>query len=377
MNNYQILLYNDLMKLTDDEAFYYADRQLDDKWYRIFNYRLASYTEFQKPGAMECRGHMFEITEEGPYAIVVRLAALPMEKFFNLNENPFTMDLDLTEIESVMLKADGSLISTFIHENQLRLKTKGSLESDQAIAAMRWLELSRNEIFKQILTLVTERYNGTVNMEWCAPDNRIVIGYENAHLKILNIRDCETGKYADGDWVELFGNILNEHWIEYEYPENKVEFIESVPAMQKIEGYVIRLTSGQHVKIKTTWYLALHHTKDSINTPRRLYETVLAEGTDDMRSLFHDDPLAIKLIEDMEKFVEEKYNHLVDVVERYYKTNKDMERKEYAILGQKELKGKEFGLAMMKYTGKNVDYKAFMTKNWKYYGLKDEKVEVE
>ena len=62
--------------------------------------------------------------------------------------------------------------------------------------------------------------------------------------------------------------------------------------MQNIEGYVIRLASGQRVKIKTAWYLALHHTKDSINSPRRLFEAVLEEATDDMRSLFYDDKLA-------------------------------------------------------------------------------------
>lgn len=90
-----------------------------------------------------------------------------------------------------------------------------------------------------------------------------------------------------------------------------------------------------------------------------------------MRTLFHDDKLAIKMIEEMEVFVEGKYNHMVDVVERFYERNKHMERKEFAILGQEELERSHFGLAMMKYTGKEVDYKGFMKKNWKNYGLKD------
>ena len=155
------------------------------------------------------------------------------------------------------------------------------------------------------------------------------------------------------------------------------KIIHSVDDMQGVEGVVFRLASGQRVKKKGSWYLALHHTKDSINTPRRLYEAVLEEATDDMRSLFHDDPLAIKLITEMEEFVEVRFNHLVDTVERFYERNKELERKDYAILGQEELTRMQFGLAMNKYTGKTFSYKDVMKKAWKSFGLKDEKVEAE
>ena len=66
-------------------------------------------------------------------------------------------------------------------------------------------------------------------------------------------------------------------------------------------------------------------------------EAVLEEATDDLRTLFHDDPLVIKMIEEMELFVEHKYNSLVSTVEAFYTENKDLERKEYAIKGQAEL----------------------------------------
>ncbi|UQJ95715.1 RNA ligase 1 and tail fiber attachment catalyst [Klebsiella phage CPRSB] len=34
---------------------------------RIFNYRMASYTDWLKPGALECRGIMFEMDGDTPY----------------------------------------------------------------------------------------------------------------------------------------------------------------------------------------------------------------------------------------------------------------------------------------------------------------------
>jgi len=101
----------------------------------------------------------------------------------------------------------------------------------------------------------------------------------------------------------------------------------------------------------------------------------LEEATDDLRTLFHDDELAIQMIVDMETFVEGKYNHMVDSVERFYERNKHMERKEFAILGQEELNRMYFGLAMQRYVGKDVDYKTFLKGKWKHLGLKDEKVE--
>ncbi|WP_333997418.1 RNA ligase, partial [Pseudomonas aeruginosa] len=54
--------------------------------FRIFSYNFASYTDWCLDDALECRGIMFEIDENGP----VRIASRPMEKFFNLNETPFT-----------------------------------------------------------------------------------------------------------------------------------------------------------------------------------------------------------------------------------------------------------------------------------------------
>ncbi len=376
MNVYRENLYNDLMSLVDsNEAFFFADRVLDDQTYRLFNYRLASYTDFLLPGAMECRGVMFNITD----LKAVELVSLPMEKFFNLNENPMTMDLDLSTVVGAEYKADGSLISTYLHNKELRLKTKGSIESDQCIAAMKYLEQDEHADLKLALGVLAE-LGYTVNMEWCAPDNRIVLGYMEPVLTVLNVRRMHDGEYTDIFKPSAMGNPtfdpVREAWIDSVDVDHTfatwAEFIEDIPAMTGVEGFVILMESGQRVKIKTEWYLVQHRAKDSINYPRRLFEAVLAEATDDLRTLFHDDLLVIQRIEEMELFVEGKYNHLVDTVERFYERNKHMERKEYAILGQKELIKMHFGLAMSKYTGKEVKYKEFMAKKWKEFGLKDE-----
>jgi len=368
MNQYQQTLYDQLIALTSTtDAFFFADHTHERIKYRIFNYRLASYSLFCLPSAQECRGIMFELDECGD---AIRLAALPMHKFYNLHENPFTMDVDLTTVDRIMVKSDGSLISTYMHGSEMRLKSKGSLASVQAIDAMEWLNKYENIDFKMDLLHFT--LNGhTVNLEWVGPDNRIVLGYEQSALIVLNIRDTATGLYRPASMSTF---------IDYSYPNVKtddvVSFVESVPRMtDSIEGFVCITTDGLWFKLKTEKYLSLHRTKDSINCPRRLFDACVDDAVDDMRSMFYDDPQAIVLIDEMQEFVDTRYNHMVSTVETFFATNERYDRKDFAITAGQELTKQEFGLVMNLYMQRPVDYKASMKKNWKNYGISNEKTE--
>lgn len=375
MNSYQTTLWQQSMALVkSSESFYHIDRFLDGKWFRIFNYRLASYTEFMNPGATELRGHTYEIDREGDSAAVIRLVSHPFPKFFNYRENPLTMDLDLTKVVEIAHKMDGSLISSFYVDgfDDVRLKTKGSLDSEQCIDAMNWLNTEENLAFKREI-IGAERLGYTVIMEWVAPNNRIVIGYDEPKLVVLGVRSREDGSYIFVDDVDpdVFPEIAK-RWTKVERVTEPSQFLATVPDMTGIEGFVCRMDDGTFFKLKCSAYVALHHSKDSINSPRRLFEAVLEEASDDLRSLFYDDPVAIKLINEMERFVDAKYNHLVSSVDGFFEHNKHLDRKDYAILGQRELEPMFFGLAMNRYIGREVNYKTFLKGKWKELGLKDE-----
>src|SRR5208282_813321 len=245
----QMRIYNNLMKYVEEgEVFFKADQEFKGKLYRIFSYRLGAYTPFMQPDALEGRGIMFELDDQ--YNMPVRLAARTMHKFFNLNENPSTMNLNLEQdnIALVMNKVDGSLISTYLdHEDELQLKSKTSLGSDQV--QMAWKVVNRDIYLKDLLTDMT--HNGlTVNLEYLGPDNRIVIGYEKPELRILNARYREDGSY-------LF-NLLDEKDAEYQVQHFDSTFkLESLEDAQGFEGVVVVLKSGEWFKAKTPWYAAL------------------------------------------------------------------------------------------------------------------------
>ena len=376
MNLYQQQLWDDLMHLVDtNEAFFFADKEMEGKWFRLFNYRMASYTDFCLPNALECRGHTFEITEEGKTAEPLRIASMPFQKFFNLNENPMTMNIDLATVVEIGNKCDGSLISSYLleegNQESLRLKTKGSLDSDQAIAAFSWLNLPMNEKYKKEIAQL-DSAGFTVNLEWCSPDNRIVLNYEEPVLTVLSVRSRVVGSYLFYEQIENIGiypEIIS-RWTERKEVNQPEITIPLIYEETGVEGVVCRTDENLFFKVKCDAYCALHHMKDNINHPRRLYECVLLEATDDMKSLFHDDPSAIGIIEEMEDKVRVLYNNLSDTVERYYERNKHLERRDYAILGQQELTKLQFKLAMNKYLEHEFSYNEYMIKHWKNFGIK-------
>jgi T4 RnlA family RNA ligase len=370
------LLFKDLMTLCDNhEEFYFVDQEHQTDWYRIFNYRLASYQHWLLRGALECRGITFLLDAgERPLDIVSR----PFEKFFNLYENPFTMDLDLDRVVEILDKMDGSIISSVATGSGFIMKSKGSLSSDQAIAAN---TLIRTKEYALLHDYIWDRVNEhrTVIMEYVGPTNRIVLSYEKPALVVLGVRCNITGAYTSlSEVMETYPAIapflVKSLGVDEYFTAD--QFVDRIPYMTGVEGYVLELDSGLRVKVKTMWYVALHRLKDSINSQRRLFEAVVNETADDVKAAYHDDEIAIATIEEMEGKVTEIFHNLVRTVEDFYNTNKHLERKPYAILGQEELSKMHFGLAMTLYLGKEVDYKAFMIKHRKDYGIKDDPANV-
>ena len=377
--------YENLMKLVEkDEAFHYKDFTLDSKVYRIFNYRLASWTSFQEPNALNCRGIMFDISDEAN----VKLVSLPPEKFFNYEEGG--IDHTIGRLGDKMIKMDGSLISTYEHNGDIYLKSKASLFSSQANVSMAFLNAPENALFKEeVARLVKQGY--TVNMEYTSPENRVVIPYQKEELTVLSVRSNETGEnfFASklARLLEAKGGFthITEHLVKFEdlrdFTGTHSKFVEAVREEQEGEGYVIEIEVNEKesylVKVKNLKYIALHQTKDSVNSSRRLFEAIINEASDDLRSMFADDAYVLNKIAEMEAQVQPVYNHIIKTVEDFHAENKDLARKDYAIKATKD--HPEFmGLLMNSYLGKTNNYKEFAIKHrTDLFRIKDEELELD
>ena len=323
-------MFDNLMALCDnsDRRFFYTDdTSALGTSFRIFSYNYASYSDWMLPDALECRGIMFEMDGDVP----VRIASRPMEKFFNLNENPLTMNIDLSKVSYLMAKEDGSLISTYYDGGGVRFKSKGSIKSEQCMAAKGILiDITHAELADRLLELVQNNY--TANFEYVAPTNRIVLAYQERELILLNIRDNDTGEYVPYD--EIYKDpILRKYLVnQYEVPEG--DWVKEVKATQGIEGYVAVMEDGSHFKLKTDWYVVLHTTRDSINSNENLFTAVVEGASDDLKALYADDEYSYKKIEAFEAAYLTAMSDLLNVVQEFYTEYKGRDRKTYAIAAQ-------------------------------------------
>lgn len=367
-------LYNNMLTLVEQsDAFEYKDHiSPGGGKYRIVSYRLAQYSDFLIPGALESRGTMYHIDDNGN---LIDIAARTPVKFFNAFENPFTMfadDIGIDDVQLAMTKLDGSLISTFMDvDGVLRTKSHSSLSSDHALNSTALIH--KDPVFYDEL-LELNKLGYTVNMEYTSPVYRIVLPYTEDNLSVLNARHMYTGEYMAPEELKKYPALYSssvffmQGSIHETFPTegNLKKICEDIRTnFRGVEGFVVALKNGQYFKVKTDWYCNLHYRKESITLPNRLFTIVLNKQSDDLRQLFHDDQFSLKCIEIMEQLVFTCYNKLVKDVETFVEENKNLPRKEFAMSVQKTVSNEmgRRGLIFTLLDGKNPDYAAAMQKN--------------
>ena len=154
---------------------------------RILNYTAkATYSRHWNEATVACRGLILDDAD--------RVVARPFPKFFGPSE-PDAPAIPTGRQMEVTAKLDGSLGIAYTHpEGDVRLATRGSLVSRQAIEATRiWREKYRHVAIPEGVTPL---------FEIIYPDNRIVLDYgEMRDLVLLALIDTETG--ADIDPADL------------------------------------------------------------------------------------------------------------------------------------------------------------------------------
>jgi len=306
-------LYNGLMQLpVASPIFYFQDFPVrDDYYYRIFDYNIAVYTSFQLPYGTECRGVMFLMKGK----TVIDIASRPMHKFFNYKENPeSTFDCDISEVE-IITKADGSLMSSYLNlDSEIKLKSKGSIKSDVANDANKHLiELNDELLMSDIRALESE--GCTVNFEWTAPFNCIVLRYKEPKLTVLNVRNRYTGEYIPHKLLQQYPGI-KKYLVNFDPAVDLAqftklsEFREFIRKMDYIEGYIVKHKT-LWVKMKTDWYCNLHTSKFSISSDKQLFFAFVDGRLDDLRQIVDNDPYFTDRIEKAEKIFLSKIESLI------------------------------------------------------------------
>jgi len=231
----------------------------------IWNYsEKCQYEEKWDSVSLMCRGLVTD--NEG------NIVARPFNKFFNIEENKFTP----TENFEVYDKMDGSLIISFYYNGELVVASRGSFTSDQAIAAKK---------------LLSEKYNPNNGMlpgytylfEFIAPWNRIVVDYGDVEkLVVLGVIETETGKEVE------FSEMENDGFdIVKKYDGIKDYSILKSTIKDNEEGFIVRFSNGDRIKIKGTEYLRLHKIMTNVSTTG-IWE--MLKNGDDVTEILKDVP---------------------------------------------------------------------------------------
>ncbi len=337
--NTHLELFNNLYTLTqeEDSSFHINEWFFNNHKLFVFDYHQASYTDFMKPSAIEARGITFHVDDNNKFKSLV---SLPMQKFFNYKENPSVIGIEHYKVERAMFKEDGSLISSMLLNNELFLKSKGSPESEQAVISTKLLYNDKHLYLK---TLDLEKQHYTVNFEYTAPSNRIVLPYTESKLTVLNARNRLNGEYLS------YEDLINHFGIDYVVTTHDdltgitaEELLEKTKPLVDIEGFVavLRDPETNHsviTKYKTDWYKKKHQIKDSINHrtlegKKAIFFLTLEGHIDDIRQDFADDPLSTYSLNIVEEKTIKFFNHEIQKL-RDFLNNKNLNfsnRKEVA-----------------------------------------------
>jgi len=199
--------------------------QFEDKWDEI---------------TLMCRGLVTD--NEG------NIVAKPFDKFFNIEEGKF----EPTEKFEVYEKMDGSLGIVFWYEGQWVVATRGSFTSDQAIKAKELLKKYNTDIMFRHLTFC---------FEILYKNNRIVVDYGDYEgLVLLGTFDKNGKEYDVEMWREYGFDVVKK----YDGIKDFKELKEMVKNDQ--EGFVVKFTNGDRIKVKGVEYLRLHKIMTNVST---------------------------------------------------------------------------------------------------------------
>ncbi len=333
-----------------------------------FCYMIAAENTFDTPEALECRGIVFD-------NLSGTVASRPLHKFFNVGERNSTRveNIDWSKAVRVMDKRDGSLIHTVISGDGIRLKSKKTYESGVALAANSWIRHPSNSNVLAFCIKIAS-LDKTGIFEWTAPDARIVLLYTIPVLVLLHVRDNVTGEYMSVEdlhtWASQYDVLVVDEVSEfYEYTLshtavfNAKKMLEAAKTREGVEGWVVQFENGDMVKVKTDWYLKRHRAMTFLRE-RDIVELVLDEGIDDLKSLLVSEGVDISEIIGIENEVVAGIARVRHSIEETIAKDGSMPRKEFAITYQKTLgENGRFGLLMIRYIGKEPDYKEWYRKH--------------
>lgn len=215
----------------------------------------------------ECRGLILD--ENNDYAVVAR----PFDKFFNYGES-HAADIDWAS-STVDEKLDGSLCILYWYDGMWHVATTGTPDGGGEVSGY---SFTFNDLFFRTLgNSRPDEYhsNCTFMLELMSPYNRIVVSHPKPIVKLIAVRENNTGNYLPMDNLLWRGGVPKRvRSFKLSSIDKIIDTFDTMSPLEQ-EGYVVHDRHGNRIKVKHPGYVAIHHVVFGLSE-RRMVDIVLA-----------------------------------------------------------------------------------------------------
>lgn len=290
--------------------------------YVVIDYVYETPETFAEPARKECRGIKF-CSRSG------RVLARPFAKFHNLGQ---TEDLqphliDFSRPHVIMTKLDGSMIHPMVLDGDVVFCTRMGRTEVALNAEGRHLTPHLKDWIRDCLEA-----GYTPIMEWTSPDNRIVLEYRQCKLTLLALRHTINGTFFDEPGalrVNAYRAGLDAVETHPSWKGSALDFMRMVEPLRDTEGFVVRFTDGQMIKVKAADYVRIHKAKDGIRLEKNLIDLILSNRIDDV--LPNLDQAERERVESFASRLNDGLSKTADLVLELVETGKNLDQKAFAV----------------------------------------------
>lgn len=237
-------------------------------------------SDFSSQIVRECRGLILDESEDW------RVVCRSFDKFFNHGEgHAAPIDWSTARVQE---KLDGSLCNLYHYAGDWHVATSGSPDAGGQVHDEDGLTFA--EYFWQTFSSVAYNlprpgFNEMVlSFELMGPKNRIVVEHQKASLRLIGVRNRDTGtQYYVNGLEPLTGVAPVREFNLTSFADMEATFPSLSPLTQ--EGYVVVDGNWNRVKVKSPGYVALHHAKDGM-TERAFMDIARRGETSEVEAAF-------------------------------------------------------------------------------------------
>jgi hypothetical protein len=217
------------------------------------------------------------------------LVSAGFPKFTNWGENPDNFPLPKSiDGTTAIEKIDGSSLIVSNYKNETIIRTRGTFDVFQHPNGQEIKDLFYNMLCKISDPVVSYIF------EWVTPSNKIVIGYDKPELYLIGAIDHNDYSLYSQVYLNAFAkSTSNTYGIEIKRPplynfKDIDDLLLQTKDWKGKEGIVLYSNNGQSLhKVKSLWYLSLHHMKDELANVERVIDVWLSLNKPDYNTFYN------------------------------------------------------------------------------------------